>query len=344
MRSESGKVIGMTVAHSGHGLHLQAPGPEIVEAFLEHVRVTASPETFPTIALTGFPSRGAIEILHRPVEINPKTRGGERAYCPACGKANKWQTNGFLLWAEDAQAIFCIGGDCYLRLENADRIASALNAFDRATQERRRVEVLARIARSAPALISWCDATRPAAAEIAASQVAFFRELPKLRSALSRALGSDAVVSVAQHRDGRFDSEVLGRLNGTAYLRGKWDLGAAIDLAKRTLEDLVESAGADPETWADQLAETPRRRRLDNARSVLANLMKVSERMAEAAAFLAPANVQLLCTWAAKGPPYNFTGTFTATRLRLRADDKVWEARVGTMPSAPLPDGLSELL
>lgn len=322
----------------------EPPGADFVAAFREHFRQTASPETFPGLSPGPFPSTGAVVVLLRPVSVNEKARGGSRVPCPICSpNTGKWLSGGTLIWCEETGAVYLIGPDCYDTLDGGERVAVAINAYNVAEDERRRSQLLADIAGLATDLIGWADAAKPSASAATRSQNDLAKTLPIVRRAIHDALKAGNEVRATWYEGGAYRQEVIGRLEGAAFLTGRWDLPGKLKAATDILHALKMDAGADPLAWAEALSPTVRKDRLDQARGAVAGLVGVRDKLDAASAFLAPANVRVLAEWSGKGPPTEFRASYTASRVTLRRDDSVWEGQVGLRGPAPLPQEADEL-
>ena len=119
--------------------HRFRPAESVVQLFLEHVRRTAEPETFPTISHS-MPRADSRPIFLRRFDVDRKKRpNGDMAPCPICSPNDaKFLNNGYLVWYPDEGVIRAIGPECGDTVFGGDQYAKAL--VQRFVRAQRRAE------------------------------------------------------------------------------------------------------------------------------------------------------------------------------------------------------------
>jgi hypothetical protein len=305
----------------------QSPPPELVERFLSHLRETGEPESFPQISTTRPPVDGHVEplALNLIVPGNRRARGN-LAPCPICSsRTPKWAHGGTLIWCEATQAIYAIGPDCYSTLWTDGRLDREINRLRRTQQEMANLHRLRAAIQAGPAKLAWIAQHRDAAQRVSQLHGELARAAPRFRGAVARALKGS--MSAAQ------------QIVGHGFIRGSWKLPAKLEAAEKIwLEQRIYEVAAGLPDGLDELSPRVISERLESIRDAQFALEHVHDRLAEAAAFLTPTNVQALARWgAADDAPIHFRATHTATRVQVRCEAEAWDGPLGLARPEALP-------
>lgn len=305
----------------------EAPPQELVEQFLAHLRETGEPESFPHISTCRPPADGQVIplALNLTVPGNRRARGN-LAPCPICSsRTPKWAYGGTLIWCEATQAIYAIGPDCYSTLWTDGRLDREINRLRRTQREMANLAHLRESVRSSEHQLAWITRQRDAAARVAQLHGDLARSAPRFRGAVSRALRGSLM-------GGR-------QIAGLGFVRGTWKLPDKLNAAEAVwLRQKLETAGDDVQANLDELSPRIVAQRLEEIRDARLAMEHVRDRLAEAAAFLTPANIQTLARWgSAENAPIRFRATHTASRVQIRCDAEAWDGPLGLASPEPLP-------
>jgi len=305
-----------------------APGRELVESFLTHLRETGEPESFPLISTTHPPKDGDIV----PLALNLMVPGNRRALwklapCPICSATSpKWGRRGTLIWCQNTKAIYAIGPKCYGTLWADGRLDREINRLRRTQSEHENLEALQSAVRSADEQLDWIARHRATAARAAQLHAEFARGAPKIRGAIARALKGSLTAA--------------GQIRGQGFIRGVWKLTEKLQEAERIwLELKLGAVGEELQQTAEELAPRVVGQRLGEVGKAKLAMQHVYDRMNEAAAFLTPANMRALGAWGSgEDAPIRFRAGHTQTRVQFRGDDEeAWDGPLGFSAPGALP-------
>lgn len=238
-------------------LYPSRPDSTLIAAFLDHVRETGSPETFPTICRTKPPVNSKPEFLSY-FDIDRKKRpNGDEAPCPICSPTSpKFLYDGCLVWYPDEGVIRAIGPECGDSIFGGTMYADARDRFDRTERERRASEFLERNYPKLLQMLVALEAIRPATLEAARLYADFKRKAPAIQKEFRKINNRDSgtlKVTVVQERvandnrvegprgfgktDSEYDShdEIIGQLPNCTLFLSRFDPVAE----RREIEDLL---------------------------------------------------------------------------------------------------------
>ena len=114
------------------------PTEDEVARFLDHVRRTGQPETFPTICRTT-PSALSRPVFLRKFSVERSRRpDGDEAPCPICSPNDpKYLHDAYLVWYPDEGVIRAIGPECGDSVFGGTAYAEAKGEFEIEERERR---------------------------------------------------------------------------------------------------------------------------------------------------------------------------------------------------------------
>lgn len=304
-----------------------APGDDLAARFRAHVRETGMPETFPDISTTRPPAEGEVFPLAMKVTIPGKRRAwGKMAPCPICSaRTPKWIENGTLIWCEATQAIYCIGPKCYGTLWKDGRLDREINRRRRTLQEEENLAALSEAIEAAPAHVAWIKAHFTQARRVTQLHAGLATSAPKFRGAVSRALKGSPLTS--------------NQIGGHSFIRGRWALDEKLRQAEAIWLRLMAQPLADAyPNGAEILAPRLVQERLVEIRASQGQMNQVAQSIGDAAAFLSTASIQNLAKWGkAANAPIEFDAIHTATGVRIRCGQELWEGPVGLAPPGPPP-------
>jgi hypothetical protein len=233
------------------------PSESVISRFLDHVRETGSPETFPTICRTTPPAESRPIFLRR-FDIDRRKRpNGDMGPCPICSPNDpKFLHGGYLVWYPDEGMIRAIGPECGDAVFGGSLYADAKVQFDGEERERQAVEFLEKNLQKVLSMIVALEAIHPAAQESARLCSEFKRAGPTIQKVLRKiksACGTLRVTIVIERKeDERVDGPrgfgkrhsdydsydiTLGQLPDTALLHGSFDpLGEWWEIQKLLIE------------------------------------------------------------------------------------------------------------
>lgn len=194
--------------------YLTRPSENLVQAFLEHVRKTGQPETFPTICTTK-PIALSVPVFLCRFDIDRKKRPNwDEAPCSICSpNAPKFLHEGYFVWYPDEGVIRAIGPECGDTIFGGNLYAQAKEAFDKEERERQAVAFLERNYLKLPAMLAALQAIRTAAVEAFAIHVQFKKEAPRIHKMLRQiknAGGSLRVSIVVQREEVEDEDRIEG--------------------------------------------------------------------------------------------------------------------------------------
>lgn len=304
------------------GEYRSRPCEAEIARFLDHVRDTGEPESFPGICRSKPPKDSRPVFLRRFDVDRKKRRDGQMAPCPICSPNDpKFLHEGYLVWYPDEAVIRAIGPECGDAVFGGTAYAEAKETFDREERERRAVEFLEKNLRKALAMIVALEAIRPAAIEADRLHVQLRRDAPNAQKTLRavRAAGGALKVSIVTERDeddedriegprgfGKKDSEydayeeVIGLLPDSTILNAS--LTARRDC--RDIEDLIASI---PRFDSEEAAffwicdQSERLEELEAAVAILqdcsSRYVKLADRLDRFLQFFSPAVFDQLDRW-----------------------------------------------
>lgn len=305
----------------------RAPGDDLAARFRTHVRETGMPETFPDISTTRPPAEGAVIPLAMRVTIPGRRRTwGKMAPCPICSaRTPKWIENGTLIWCEATRAIYCIGPNCYRTLWRDGRLDREINRRRRTLQEEENLAALSEAIEAAPAHVAWIRAHFAQARRVTQLHAGLATSAPKFRGAVSRALKGSPLASTL--------------IGGHSFIRGRWALDEKLRQAETVwlrlmAQPLAEAYPDGVEVLAPRIVQE----RLVEILASQGQMSQVAQCIVEAAAFLSTESIQSLAKWGhAANAPIEFDAIHTATGVRIRCGQELWEGPVGLTLPAPLP-------
>lgn len=148
------------------GPHRTKPTDEWQRAFLDHVRNTGQPETFPDIERYPPPEGSRPYILCRFGVDRKKRPERDMAPCAMCSPFHeKCLEDLCLVWYEDEGAVRVIGPECGNGLDGGALLNAERRAFDRRQRQNRAERFLENNLPKIPAWISALHELRPSLAE-----------------------------------------------------------------------------------------------------------------------------------------------------------------------------------
>jgi len=298
------------------------PSDAIIDAFLQSVRDTGEPETFPSITTTKPPPDSKPVFLRR-FSIDRKCRrDGEMAPCPICSPASpKYLHEGYLTWYPDEQVIRAIGPECGDAVFGGTQYAEAKAAFDLVERERLAVEFLQK---NLPKTLSMLVALRSledAAVEAERLHEQMRRGAPRIHAKLRHMKSAGGAISVSIVREktkkddarsigprgfGKADSdydsteEVFGHLPDTTALYAKFEPIVELRELLNRLTDLPQLQSTDDAfLWACDASESLER--LETAVEVLrdcaAGYVRLADRLDRFAEFFSVKLFNQLDQW-----------------------------------------------
>jgi hypothetical protein len=304
-----------------------APDDDLAARFRTHVRETGMPETFPEISTTRPPAEGEVIPLAMKITIPGKRRAwGKMAPCPICStRTPKWIENGTLIWCEATQAIYCIGPNCYGTLWKDGRLDREINRRRRTLQEEENLAALSEAIEAAPAHVAWIKAHFTQARRVTQLHEGLATSAPKFRGAVSRAIKGSPLTSA--------------QIGGHSFIRGRWALDEKLRQAEAVWLRLMAQPLADAyPDGAEVLAPRIVQERLVEIRRSQGQMGQVVQCIVDAAAFLSTESIQNLAKWGkAANAPIEFDAIHTATGVRIRCGQELWEGPIGLALPAPLP-------
>ena len=209
------------------------PSEADVARFLEYVRQTAQPETFPTICLTK-PQATSRPIFLRKFSVERRKRpDGDNVPCPICSPNDpKYLHGAYLAWYPDEGVIRAIGPECGDTVFGGTAYAEAKSTFNLEERERLAVDFLQKNLPSLLSMVVALQAVRPAIMEAAYLYNEFKAKAPKVHEKLRRIRGTSGLLeaSIAVEHAHRAPgssatvTEVLGRLSDASILNSKLNL------------------------------------------------------------------------------------------------------------------------
>jgi hypothetical protein len=295
------------------------PGIALGRRFLEHVKSTGQPETFPTISTERPPAEGELVVLASPVEIDSRLRPlKDMAPCPVClPSGSRWLALGRN--APD-QAGW----------QTASNIAE--NLFLQEERERQNAAELAQALGRLQARIDWIDRVSSRVDRVDELQNRMAK-MAAIRKGIFDKTRGGGPVQIDVDRTLRD----IGFIRGAAFLRSTWRDRERLQEARVILTDMIADAGhPDLRAWTAALAPVICAEKLAGHGAALETMRLAMEHVDTAAAFL---SVETANTLAALSPASTGTGRFRLTRqgdmMGIEAGDKAWHARIGEVTALP---------
>lgn len=163
-------------------IYTTRPSDNVISAFLEHVRKTGQPETFPTICRTKPEPDSRPVFLRHGIDVDRKLRPeGDAAPCPICSpRAPKYLHNGYLVWFPSESVIRSIGPECGDAFFGGSVFSDALSELALVERERIVVDFLTKNFCKVLHMIVVLEMTRAAAAEAGRLHAQFRKEAPQI--------------------------------------------------------------------------------------------------------------------------------------------------------------------
>lgn len=286
------------------------PTDAVIDAFLQHVRDTGEPESFPSITTTKPPPDSRPVFLRRFSIDRKRRRDGEMAPCPICSPASpKYLHEGYLTWYPDEQVIRAIGPECGDTVFGGTQYAEAKAVFDLAERERLAVEFLQRNLPKALSMLVALQALEDAAIEAERLHEQLRKGAPRVHAKLRQMKSAGGAISVSIVREktkkddarsigprgfGKADSdydsteEVFGHLPDTTALYAKFEPVVELRELLNRLTDLPQLQSTDDAfLWACDASESLER--LETAVEVLrdcaAGYVRLADRLDRFAEF-----------------------------------------------------------
>ncbi|MBN1916712.1 MAG: hypothetical protein JW889_02285 [Verrucomicrobia bacterium] len=148
------------------GPHATRPTDAWVQRFLDHVRQTGQPETFPDLDWSHPPAWSTPFILKN-FDVDRKKRpDGDMAPCAICSpRRPKCLKKLYLIYYELEGVVRVIGPECGAQIEGGELFVAELTAFKRRERQQRAEATLEQKLPFVPQMIVALDALRPALTE-----------------------------------------------------------------------------------------------------------------------------------------------------------------------------------
>ena len=142
------------------------PTEDDIARFLDHVRRTGQPETFPTICRTT-PSALSRPVFLRKFSVERSRRpDGDEAPCPICSPNDpKYLHDAYLVWYPDEGVIRAIGPECGDSVFGGTAYAEAKGEFELEERERRATDFIEKNLPKVLSMIVALEVVRPAVLE-----------------------------------------------------------------------------------------------------------------------------------------------------------------------------------
>lgn len=277
--------------------------------FLDHVRSTGEPETFPGIHPGPLSKSEPFQIIV-PFDVDAAKRpNGDWAPCPMCRHPNKYLSGRFV-YLPRLQAVAAIGCEC----ANVENSKAAINEYRAHLDRRQDEEYLLDNLHLVPSCVRVLNDAMPIAVEVRRICRIFKNKGAAIRDRLARISrgGGRLVLSEEISEDlaatgprgfgsggGRDTRDIeLGFLKGSTALLREYDPVKELQRIATSLAPLQLSS-SDVETLELLLSAPPREIALvaTRIREAAKAYERFRERLHDAAAFFATDNLQLIATW-----------------------------------------------
>lgn len=228
MEAKSRYAIDYTFAEEyiGHATYREAPY-HLRDQFIEHVKQTYQPETFPGLYWGRLNKNEPFEIIHTFAVDRKKRPEGDYIPCPMCQRREKFLEGSFV-FITNRQCIAVIGHDCA-----SAEVKHAAFSKKKQDDERRQQEdfLMARLTH-VPDMLRELKALKPIATEIESIFHDFRREAPTIHKSLRqvrKAGGEYVLTEMVDNEAAEFDSRLpkkLARNSHFGIMRGDALVGA----------------------------------------------------------------------------------------------------------------------
>ena len=185
------------------------PPQWVIDAFIEHVRETGEPETFPSITTTTPPKNSPVRFIKRlPIIDRKKRRDGQEAPCAICSPTSpKFIKNGVLAWYPEEGAIRAIGPECGDTLFGGNHYAQAFADLKKREHEDWLVDFLTLNLTKLVSILAALNALEEAAIEALRLYKQLHQRVPRILKKLReiKRQGGHLIVTIVQERRGRAD-------------------------------------------------------------------------------------------------------------------------------------------
>lgn len=209
------------------------PADDVIARFLQHVRRTGQPETFPTICRVP-PPADSPPIFLKPFDVDRSKRpDGDRAPCSICSPYRpKFLHGGFLVWYPLEGVIRAIGPECGDALFGGTQYADGRIACTRREREDAALGFLQTNLPKTLQMVLAMEAIRPAAREVSRLHRKFKTEAPNVQAKLRAVRSGGGALSVGVVAE--LDVEADDRIEGP---KGLGSGGAAYNVTFGSLPD-----------------------------------------------------------------------------------------------------------
>lgn len=289
-------------------------------SFLEHLRETAQPETYPHLSHTKPPANARFVLVVKDFTVDPRRRpGGEMIPCAACQTLKKFNT-GALAYYPEEQVLRVIGNRC-----GDERRAEADAEYDARTRQRRVEEYLLERLPVLDSVLARALALRPAA-EHAQQLSSHLRHKARTfcTAVLRETKAGDGVLSYlhlgqdAEGNDAAFRINVH-RITGADFLRPMYEPASKLGLVLVRLQHCRRGDADEAIEWlidnqADALELEKLKIALEDAHK---GLERVAELIAVARVFLTADNVRGIDEWGRRSGLIDIRAQWLAGRIQF---------------------------
>lgn len=308
------------------------PQPTVASDFRRHVNATGRPETFPTISTTPPPPETKVIVLSE-IHISKSVRGDDTyAPCPICNPRGSQFLHGYLVWCEEAEAIYAIGKECADSRWEAGLLDRAVAAYE---QQQREVSLEIVLLEALPRIrmmTAWADQYQEAAQDADRLSRSFRRSLSGKISGLETAAKTGGYLYDVGSGGGL---EIVGQLTGSSFCLGPSHIVRDLRIARQYLAAV--DFGGDEEVLIRLQAMSLKEKRAasDLAARARGLLLKVSEGMAACWDFTRPENLAVLNNWGGRQHD-RMSAVGDGRKVRIDVGGKHWFDHLGAIarPSA----------
>jgi hypothetical protein len=294
------------------------PSGLVIEAFLEHVATTGSPETFASISTKRPPEHGRLGVLAQFYADRSKRADGNLAPCPICSPYDPQYLRGLLIWCEASQAIYAIGTDCGRKLWQNGRLDQAIAQYNQSRTRNAVEDALLERLPYVPAFRLWLADHLEIARAADRLTKGFKKNAPRVYAAVKDAMANDGQLLV--NAGDRTAGAGPFRLTGSSFV--KHSFGAAARLERLNTERLEHlDFGSDPLECIEAISrirpieQTLALKWLRDARS---EAEKVFRHLDDCWTFLSAANMQVLTKWSdARSAPFRVAAHVHKGRVKI---------------------------
>ncbi|BCH19939.1 hypothetical protein [Mesorhizobium sp. L-2-11] len=239
--------------YTGHATYREAPY-HLRDQFIEHVKQSYQPETFPGLYWGRVNKNEPFEIIHTFAVDRKKRPEGDYIPCPMCQRREKFLEGSFV-FIFNRQCIAVIGHDCA-----SAEVKHAAFSKKKQDDERRHQEdfLMARLTH-VPSMLRELEALKPIATEIEGIFHDFRKDAPTIHRALRqvrKAGGEYVLTEMVDNEAAEFDPRLPKKLARNSYfgsMRGDTLVGASCKFlteARRYEQWLLSFDGCDDEEKA----------------------------------------------------------------------------------------------